>query len=164
MNDRNLNEKEEKQFDEKDEKEVLKHDEKVEQQDRLSSITWALILIWAGIAFLAVNMGWVDQLLESAFITRFLPDSMLIFEPAVWSIIMFGAGVILLLETVLRLLLPQYRRHVGGSLIVAIVFISIGLFNFFVWDWSLLWRYMWPAFLIVAGVSVLIGGFGRRRK
>ena len=39
-------EKEEKQFDEKDEKEVLKHDEKVEQQDALSSATWALMPGW----------------------------------------------------------------------------------------------------------------------
>lgn len=164
MSEKEYQEKDEKEFNEKEEKEVLKHDEKVEQQDQLSSITWAFILIWAGVVFLTINMGWVDRLIKSAFITRFLPDNMIIFEPAIWSIIMLGAGVIILMEVVVRILLPQFRRHVGGSLIVAFVFIAIGLFNIFGWEWDLLWRYMWPAVLIIAGIGVLIGGFGRRRK
>jgi hypothetical protein len=102
MSEKQYNEKDEKQFDEKDEKELLKHDEKVEQQDTLSSIVWAAILIWAGIAFLSVNMGWFDAILGSSFFARILPDNMAVFEPCVWSIIMLGAGVILLAEVAAR--------------------------------------------------------------
>ena len=53
---------EEKQFDEKDEKELKKHDEKTEENDLLSSLAWAFILIWAGLVFLASNLGWFERL------------------------------------------------------------------------------------------------------
>ena len=158
MSDKEYYEKEEKQFEEKDEKEVLKHDEKVEERDALSSVSWALILIWAGLAFLAVNMGWFDALLNSTFFQRLLPDSMAVFEPGVWSIIILGAGVILLVEVILRMVMPQFHRHVGGTLVLAAVFIGIGLGNFFGWD------LVWPIILIAVGISVLVGGFSRTRK
>ena len=151
-------EKEEKQFDEKDEKEVLKHDEKVEQQDQLSSVTWALILIWAGLAFLSVNLGWFDVFLERRWFMRLLPDDLAMFEPGVWSLIMLGAGVILLLATLLRLLMPKFHRNVGGTLILAAVFIGVGLGNIF--GWSL----VWPVLLIAMGLGVLIGGLARSRR
>jgi hypothetical protein len=157
MAEQKYDEKDEKQFDEKNEKELQKHDEKVEQQDKLSSIVWAAILIWAGIAFLSVNMGWFDALLNSSFITRILPENMVVFEPGVWSIIMLGAGVILLLEVVARLLMPDFHRHIGGTLILAAVFIGVGLGNFFGWD------IIWPLILIAVGVGVLMGGIIRRK-
>jgi len=70
MVEKKLNEKDEKQFDEKDEKELLKHDEKVKQQDMLSSIAWAAILIWTGIVFLCVNMEWFDMCFAEAVSSR----------------------------------------------------------------------------------------------
>ena len=149
---------EQKRYDEKDEKEVLKHDEKIEQTDKLSSVSWALILIWAGFAFLSVNVGWFDAILNSAFFRRILPENMAMFEPGIWSIIMFGAGVILLLETVARAVMPQFHRNLGGTLVLAAVFIGVGLGNFFGWD------VVWPVILIVVGVSVLVGGLARNRK
>ena len=155
MAEKRYNEKDEKQFDEKDEKELLKHDEKIEQNDTLSSIVWAAILIWAGIAFLSVNMGWFDAILGSSFFTRILPENMAVFDPGVWSIIMLGAGVILLAEVVARLLIPAFHRHIGGSLIIAAVFISVGLGSFFGWD------LIWPFILIAVGVSILLGGIAR---
>jgi len=158
MAEKRYNEKDEKQFDEKDEKELLKHDEKIEQKDTLSSIVWAAILIWAGFAFLSVNMGWFDAILDSSFFARILPESMAAFEPGVWSIIMLGAGVILLAEVVARLLIPAFHRHVGGSLILAAVFIGVGLGNFFGWD------LIWPFILIAVGVSILLGGIARRQS
>ena len=156
MADKKYNEKDEKQFDEKDEKELLKHDEKVSQQDTLSSIVWAAILIWAGIAFLSVNMGWFNAILGSSFFARILPENMAVFEPGVWSIIMFGAGLILLAEVIARLLIPAFHRHIAGSLIIAAVFIGVGLGNFFGWD------LIWPFILIAVGVSILLGGIARR--
>ena len=156
MAEKKYDEKDDKQFDEKNEKELLKHDEKVEQQDQLSSIVWAAILIWAGIAFLSVNMGWFDAILNSSIFSRILPENMAVFEPGVWSIIMLGAGFILLIEVAARLLIPTFHRHIGGSLIVAAVFIGVGLGNFFGWD------LVWPFILIAVGVSVLLGGIFRR--
>ena len=147
-----------KRYDEKDEKEVLKHDEKTEQTDKLSSVSWALILMWAGAALLAINLGWFDALLNCGLCERILPDNMAIFEPSAWSVIMFGAGVILLLETVARAVMPQFHRNLGGTFVLASVFIGVGLGNFFGWD------VVWPVILIAVGVSVLVGGLARNRK
>lgn len=157
MEEKNFHEKDEKQFDEKDEKEVLKHEEKVEQRDQLGSIVWAAILIWAGLVFFAFNSGWIDRLFDQGFFNRMLPDGLEMFEPSVWSIIMLGAGIILIGETILRLLMPQFHRYIGGSLITGAVFIGVGLGNLFGWD------LVWPIVLIAVGVSVLIGGLLRKR-
>jgi len=162
MADKKYNEKDEKQFDEKygkqfEEKYEKQFDEKGGQQDKLSSIVWAAILMWAGIAFLSVNMGWFDAILSSRFFARILPESLVVFEPGVWSIIMLGAGVILLVEVAARLLIPAFHRHIAGSLIVAAVFIGVGLGNFFGWD------LIWPFILIAVGVSILLSGITRQR-
>lgn len=64
-------------------------------QDRLGSAVGGLILIWLGICFIMVTSGpwaWDD----------------------VWSYFLGGMGVIFLLEVVLRLLLPSYRRGAGS--------------------------------------------------
>jgi hypothetical protein len=159
MADKNINEKDEKQLDEKDEKELLKHDEKVEERDTLSSIVWAAILIWAGLVFLAMNTGWLDKVLASGFIAKYLPKGMEVFEPAVWGIIMLGAGVILLGEAVIRLVVPQFHKHLGGTLVVAAIFIAVGLGNF-LGNWDLIWPFM----LIALGASILFGGLLRKRK
>jgi len=149
---------EEKQFDEKDEKEMEKHDEKVKERDMLSSITWAFILIWAGLIFLATNLGWFDQLgivIDQSWVFRSLEDWNTF---GVWNLIALGAGAIILLEAVGRLLLPNFRRHVGGTLIVAAVFIGLGLGGWFSWS------YLWPLILIAVGINVLLTGLGRSRK
>ena len=159
MTDKNLNEKDEKQMNEKDEKELLKHDEKVEQRDTLSSIVWAFILIWAGLVFLAVNTGWLDRILAAGSIAKYLPKGMELFEPAVWGLIMLGAGLILLIEALIRLLVPQFHRHLGGTLIMGAIFIAIGLGNLFQ-NWALIW----PLMLIALGATVLIGGLLRKKN
>ena len=159
MADKNVNEKDEKQMDEKDEKELMKHDEKVEERDVLSSIVWAAILIWAGLVFMAVNSGWLDRVLAVGFIAKYLPKGMEVFEPAVWGIIMLGAGVILLAEAAIRMLVPQFHRHLGGTLVVAAIFIAVGLGNLFQ-----RWELIWPFILIAVGTSILFGGLLRKKK
>ena len=55
----------EPEFEEKTKEKYEKEDEKQEEkhnQDPLSSLVWALILIWAGLVFLASNLGWLDQI------------------------------------------------------------------------------------------------------
>ena len=145
-------------FEEKDEKEMMKHDEKVEENDRLSSITWAFILMWAGLVFLADNLGWFPLVgLQVApgwsFETFTNWDSF-----GVWNLIALGAGGILVLETIARLLIPQFRRNVGGSLIVAAVFLGVGLGGWFSWS------YLWPVILIAVGLNILIKGLFRRKS
>jgi hypothetical protein len=147
----------EKQFDEKDEKELMKHDEKTEENDLLSSLAWAFILIWAGLVFLASNLGWFERLglmVDSRWIFKSLEDWN---SFGVWNLIAMGAGVIFLIETLARLMLPAYRRHVIGSFIVSLVFLSLGFGGW------VNWNYIWPFLLIAAGISVLVSGLGRKR-
>jgi len=140
---------------EKDEKDYEKHEEKsVEekwQRDPLGTVAWAAILIWAGLILLAENLG----LLNNMAFERVLPSGMHAFEPSTWSVIMLGAGVILLIEVVIRLLVPVYRRPILGGLILAVVFIGIGLGNIF--NWNL----VFPLILIVIGLSIILRGFNR---
>jgi len=149
---------EERKYDEKNEKEMMKHEEKSEGGDMLSSIVWALILIWAGFVFLADNLGWFEQIgiaIDSTFIFESLEDWS---SFGVWNLILLGAGVIILFEIAVRLLVPEFRRHVGGSIILAAVFIGIGLGGFFSWN------FIWPLILIGVGINILISGLGRKKQ
>lgn len=142
--------------DEKDEKEMEKHDEKVDQRDMLSSITWALILIWAGLVYLAANTGWLEDIgivLNQSWQLKSVTDWT---HLGVWNLIALGAGVILVLEAGLRLVLPSFRRHVGGTLITAAVFIALGLRGWFGW------ATLWPLILIAVGINILVSGIRRK--
>lgn len=73
------------------------------RHDPLGSVVWAFILIWAGLALIAGNLGFWDGLR--------IGDS----RVGNWTIVMVGAGVILLFEVVIRLVVPSYRQAVGGG-------------------------------------------------
>lgn len=149
---------EERNYDEKEEKEVNKHDEKVEERDMLSSIVWALILIWAGLVFLASNLGWFEMLNLSVD-TNWVFKSVQDFRNfGVWNLVALGAGVIVLLEVLVRLLVPNFRRHISGTLIGAAVLITIGLGGWYSWG------YLWPLILIAVGINVLISGLRRKQE
>jgi hypothetical protein len=141
-----------------DEKEMEKRDEKSPQEksweekgrnDPLGTITWAVILVWAGVVLLAANLGMLGQLGRSL---PGLPGIQL----GAWSVIITGAGVILLIEALVRRLLPDYRRPVGGNLFLAAIFIGIGLGDIFGWN------IVWPLVLIGFGLAVLLRGAWRR--
>lgn len=147
---------EDKNFEEKDEKEIMKHDEKVEENDALSSVVWAFILMWAGFVFLAANMGWFAMYgfdVDVSWTLRSFKDS---YSFGVWNLVALGAGGIILVESFVRLLVPKFRRHIGGSLIGAAIFIGIGLGGWFNWN------YLWPLILIAVGINVLVTGIKRR--
>jgi hypothetical protein len=131
--------KEEEKEQEKQEKEEKTWEEKW-RRDPLSVVVWAAILIWAGVALLAYNMG---------FLTRFER-----LDP--WGIVMIGAGIIVFLEVGVRLIVPAYRRPVGGTLILAFVLIGVGLGN------VLGWEVVGPLILISVGLSILLRSFSRR--
>jgi uncharacterized membrane protein len=145
------------------EKQVEKQEEKREEkwyQDPLGTVVAALILIWAGVVFLSANLGLLDafvrvmQRLPLPFYE--LPFDIPFFGATSWRLFFLGAGAIVLCEVVVRLIVPQFRRKVFGSLIGAIVLIALGFGQFEV---------IWPLILIAIGASILLGSlFTRRRR
>jgi hypothetical protein len=132
MSERPRDEKEEK--DEKGREESW--DEKW-RRDPLTAAGWALVLIWAGLVLIAVNLnlfgiGW---------------DA--------WPIIFIGAGVIVLLGVLIRLLVPAYRRPVTGSIIFGFILLGIGLGELTRWD------VVGALVLIAIGVSIILSRFIR---
>lgn len=119
--------------------------------DRLSGISWALILIWAGMVFLADNIGWLDRLM--------LPGKgwdLGFVHPSAWTLILLGAGLIVLLEAFLRAVLPSYASPSGGQLIFAAILIGIGVSNLFRSD------LIWPLVIMGIGVAILLGSILKR--
>ena len=137
MSDRPRSEKEEK--DEKGRGEGWEEKWRLEPVDAAS---WAAIFIWAGLVLLAENMGFWANLsprLEA------------------WSIGFIGAGVIVLLGVLVRLLVPAYRRPVTGSLIFGVILLAIGLGDLIGAD------VVWPLVLIAIGAGILLRGLLWRR-
>ncbi len=131
---------------EREEKEEKRHEkEEKGRGDQLNAASWGLIIVWAGLVFLADNLGLLTNLRGGA------PGGVA-FRFEAWSLIFLGAGIILLLEAVIRLLVPTYRRAVTGTVILGIVFISIGLGNL------ISWNIVAPLILIGIGVVVLLRG------
>jgi hypothetical protein len=106
------------------------------------AITWAFILIWAGIVFLAEHLGW------AANYTWW----------NTWAVILGGAGVILVIRGIIRLTSsdPQMRRN--GSLILGLIFIGICLGM--ITSWSIIW----PLVLIAVGLIIIIENLLFRRS
>ena len=150
---REMQEKEFGKHDEKEEKEEKSFEEK-SRNDPVGSMVWAATLIWAGLVLLARNMGMLDSLLIRLSDRGFdLPIDVEAWAGA-WQIFFIGAGVLVLIGVVVRMLVPEYRRSVLGSFIWAIVLFGIALGQ---------WNLIWPLILIAVGVSMLFGGMLRRR-
>ncbi len=141
----------------RDEKELRKREEKSAEEkqydekyrrDPLGAVVWPLILIWAGLVFLAANLGALSFILGR---------DREIWGTGTWSIIFLGAGGIILLAALARLVLPEYRRSITGEVILAIIFIGIGLGN--LTNWAIIW----PLILIVIGASILLRSMFPRR-
>jgi hypothetical protein len=128
MSEHNNTERELEQY------EKVQH-ERMNRSDPVSNFAWAAILIWAGLVFLARNLGWF----------RNLPGDM-----GVWSVIFIGGGLIILLEALVRLLILKQPRPVKSSLFLGLVFIGIGFGSLF--GWSI----VWPFILIAIGLSILV--------
>jgi len=148
-----------------DEKEMEKQEEKSTEEkswdekwrrDPLSALTWAAIFIYAGLVLLASNLGLLDNILiERVEIpgVDFLSDAI-----SAWPLVFIGAGVILLVEVVIRLIVPAYRKPVTGTIIFALILIGIGLGDLI--DWAIIWAVI----LIILGLSIILRGFGRRSE
>jgi len=134
-------EKEKEKAEKEHEKEEKGHWEEKWRRDPLSAARWAIILIWAGIALLinqlpfVAEIGWLDG----------------------WGLAFTGGGAIILMEAVFRLLVPAYRRPIGGILVLAAVFLGIGLGGLFGWEVT------GALILIAIGAGVLLRSFLRRQ-
>jgi hypothetical protein len=109
--------------------------------DALGPLGWGLVIIFAGLAFVAVNLGMYPWLAWDN----------------VWSGIFIGAGLLFLLEVILRILMPTYRRPIRGRIILAFVALAIGLGGIIGWEVT------WPLIIIAVGLAVIIGVFVRPR-
>jgi hypothetical protein len=139
MSEREYHGKEEEKREE--EKQGQGWDEKW-RRDPVDAATWAIIFIWAGLVLLAENMGLLDNLLGTRI--------------EAWSVGFIGAGLIVLLGVVVRVLVPAYRRPLMGGLIFGVILIGIGLGE------VVGWVAIGPLILIAIGVSVLLRGILRR--
>jgi len=142
-----------------DEKEREKREEKSPEEkwrnDPLGTLIFACVLIWAGIVLLLENMGTLDKWTSNVIASTnwtFLADH----EP--WQYIALGAGVLVVIEIVLRLLVPAYRRSVVGSIIWAIVLIGLGLGGW------INWNVLWPLIIIVLGLSIIFRGVFKKSE
>ena len=128
------------------------------QRDLLSPIVWTLILIWAGFVSVASNLGMLDALngiiAQIGFEFAELPVPLPLVQLSSWSLIFLGAGILLLAEVVIRLLLPTYRRPVMITVILA-VFLLTGSTG--------RWALAYILALIAGGLVVLLGGLFKRK-
>ena len=155
MADEKFDEKELEKREEKEEKsrEEKSWDEKW-RRDPVSAIIWAILFMWAGVVLLADNLDmlepWLNNLAQSTGIA-FLA------EMEAWEVILVGGGLIVLVEVIVRLCLPQYRRAVGGTIFFAILLLSIGLGNLIGWE------VVGPLIFIALGLSILMRGLIGRK-
>jgi hypothetical protein len=138
MSDRQYYGKEEEKAEKEHEKGEMTWDEKW-RRDPLTAAVWAIILVWAGLVLLADNLGTFARLEWFN----------------AWGFIFTGAGLIVMLEAAVRLLVPAYRRPVGGTLIWGAILIGIGLGNIVGASIT------WPLILIAIGVGLLLRGLLR---
>jgi hypothetical protein len=150
--DEKFNEKEMQKQEEKSAEEKTAYEKSYEEKyrrDPLGTLIWAIILIWAGLVWLANNFGFLDRI---RFRFSRLPFEFP-FRTEVWTVFFLGAGVILLIEVLIRLTVPEYRRPVTGTFILAVIFFGIGIGN---------WGLIWPLVLIVIGAVILLRGIFKR--
>ncbi|MFW5714137.1 MAG: hypothetical protein ACOCYU_05645 [Brevefilum sp.] len=144
-------------YDEKTEEKVHEKEEEKryekDNRDPLSSLVWALILIWAGLVFLGENLGMLD-----AFVADPIQiGEVTIREVGTWSLIFLGAGVLIFIEGLIRTFVPAYRSSTGGNFFLAAVLLGIGLGGLI--GYSL----VWPFILIAMGLAALASALIRPR-
>ena len=103
-------------------------------------LLWAAIFIWGALVLLArasnfeTNLNGWDG----------------------WAVFLTGTGVIVLLKSVLRLLIPEHRRAWVGDLTCGLILLGFGLGDRVNWSW------VWPVLLITIGLIILRRTLQRR--
>lgn len=137
MSERRRNEKEEEKREKDDEKRAEKSWDEKWRHNPVRVITLAIILIWAGV-------------------TAALASGGIISADRAGSAFLLGTGVILLGKAGFRMRAAT-RRPVGGTIVIGVILIAIGLSGL------ISWSYAWPVFLIAAGAIIILLVFFRRR-
>jgi len=137
MSERRRNEKEEEKREKEDEKRAEKTWDEKWRRNPVRVVTLASILIWAGV-------------------TAFLATLDVIGGDQSGSVFLLGTGVILLVKAAYRMRAAT-RRPVGGTIIIGVILIAVGLVGLISWSYS------WPVILIAAGVIILLLIFFRRK-
>jgi hypothetical protein len=127
-----------------------KRQESIEEKwarDPLGTAMGALVLIWLGVVLLVVNAGlfagWVQW------------DNF-------WAYFLMGLGVIMVIEAIIRLIVPAFRGPVLGKILGGVILFLIGASATFITTFD--WDRWWPVIPIAFGVAILLGGLFRRRK
>ncbi len=108
------------------------------RSDKLDAVGWAAIFFWGGMVLLMDNMNYSESYLWW--------DSS--------SVFFAGAGIIVITEALIRIVLPAFRKRIMLLLVIGFVMLAIGLGH--------LIGMLWPLVLFSIGIIILIKTFVRR--
>lgn len=109
----------------------------------IGRLVWALILVWAGGVLLTDTLGLLGrEVLPPVSFPWSTP-----LRPTVWRLFFLGAGGLLALGVLARVLVPRYREDVLGNLILVIVCFALGFGRV---------NFIWPLILITVGIALLL--------
>jgi hypothetical protein len=138
--------RDEKQDEKQNEKEQEKKQEKGQGLDEkyrrnpLGFVTFALLVIWLGITLLLQNSGVIES------------------DDHGWALFAWGGGALFLLEAIVRLAVPRFRRPVMGGFVWGAIWVGVG-FGL----WFNRWEMIGPIVIIAIGVAILAGRLVPRR-
>lgn len=110
------------------------------KSDRADALGWVAIFLWGALVIVAENTNFRDEFSWW--------DA--------WGVFFAGAGVIVLIETAVRLAMPQYRSKWGWTLFWGCAFLALGLGGLA----SPIW-YALP--LVAIAIAILSGVLARSR-
>jgi hypothetical protein len=138
--------RDEKRDEKQNEKEQEKRQEKGRGMDEkyrrnpLGFVTFALLIIWLGVTLLLKNSGVIENGNRG------------------WALFMWGGGALILLEAIVRLAVPRFRRPVIGGFVWGAIWLGVG-FGL----WFNRWEVIGPIVIIAIGVAILAGRLVPRR-
>ncbi len=131
-----------------DEKQNEKEQEKQQEKGRgmdekyhrnpLGFVTFAMLVIWLGVTLLLANAG------------VFGAEGTEARDSQQWATFLWGAGGLIILESLLRLAIPRFRRPVMGGFVWGAVGVGAG---FGLWFGR--WEFIGPIVIIAIGVAIL---------
>ena len=129
-----------------DEKQNEKEQEKGQGMDEkyrrnpLGFVTFALLVIWLGVTLLLQNSDVIKS------------------NDHGWALFMWGGGALILIEVLVRLAIPRFRRPVMGGFVWGAIWVGVG---FGLWFGR--WEFIGPIVIIAVGVAILAGRLVPRR-
>jgi hypothetical protein len=138
--------RDEKADEKQNEKEQEKKQEKGQGMDEkyrrnpLGFVTFALLVIWLGVTLLLQNSGVIPN------------------DRQGWAIFMWGGGALILVEALMRLVIPRFRRPLMGAFVWGAIWVGVG-FGL----WYDRWELIGPIVIIAIGAAILAGRLVPRR-